>query len=209
MGSNFGDFDNDGWLDLYLGTGDPDLGRLIPNRAFRNAEGRFFQDVTTSTGLGHLQKGHSVAFADLDNDGDQDLYEVMGGAFEADHFRNALYENPGHGHHFVALQLEGVRANRSAIGARLRLDVRTAGGSRRSLYRTVSNGGSFGGSPLRQEIGLGDAAAIERAVITWPSGGPPQTVTGLEVDRRYVVREGTDTPRPLALRPVRLGGVSR
>jgi hypothetical protein len=209
MGSNFGDFDNDGWLDLYLGTGDPDLGRLIPNRAFRNAEGRFFQDVTTSTGLGHLQKGHSVAFADLDNDGDQDLYEVMGGAFEADHFRNALYENPGHGHHFVALQLEGVRANRSAIGARLRLDVRTAGGSRRSLYRTVSNGGSFGGSPLRQEIGLGDATAIERAVITWPSGGPPQTVTGLEVDRRYVVREGTDTPRPLALRPVRLGGVSR
>jgi hypothetical protein len=209
MGSNYGDFDNDGWLDLYLGTGDPDLGRLVPNRAFRNAEGRFFQDVTTSTGLGHLQKGHSVAFADLDNDGDQDIYEVVGGAFEADHFRNALYENPGHGHHFLALQLEGVRSNRCALGARIRVDMRLPGGGRRSLYRTVSNGGSFGGSPLRQEIGLGDAEAIERVVITWPSAGPPQTVTGLEVDRRYIVREGTDAPRMLDLKTVRLGGGRR
>jgi hypothetical protein len=206
MGSNYGDFDNDGWLDLYLGTGDPDLGRLLPNRAFRNAEGRFFQDVTTSTGLGHLQKGHSVAFADLDNDGDQDIYQVVGGAFEADHFRNALYENPGHGHHFVVLQLEGVRSNRAAIGARLRVDVRTTGGGRRSLYRTVSNGGSFGGSPLRQEIGLGEAEAIEQVVITWPSGGPPQTLMHLDLDGRYRVREGDGAPQLLELPRVTLGG---
>src|SRR5207245_1927477 len=74
MAGNFGDIDNDGWLDFYLGTGDPDLGTLIPNRMFRNSEGKFFQDVTTSAGVGHLQKGHGIAFADLDNDGDQDIY---------------------------------------------------------------------------------------------------------------------------------------
>ena len=79
MGSNFGDIDNDGWPDIYLGTGAPDLNLLIPNRMFRNAEGKFFQDVTTAAGVGHLQKGHAVAFGDIDNDGDQDIYEVIGG----------------------------------------------------------------------------------------------------------------------------------
>ena len=39
MGCNFGDFDNDGWLDFYLGTGDPDLGTLVPNRMFKNVSG--------------------------------------------------------------------------------------------------------------------------------------------------------------------------
>jgi hypothetical protein len=205
MGSNFGDFDNDGWLDFYVGTGDPDLGSLMPNRAFRNAEGRFYQDVTTSGGLGHLQKGHAVPFADLDNDGDQDIYQVVGGAFEADHFRNALYENPGHGHHWIALQLEGVTSNRAAIGARIRVDAITPGGMR-SLYRTVSNGGSFGGSPLRQEIGLGDAERIDQVVIRWPSEEPAQVMRNLDLDTRYVVREGSAAALPLVLSRVTLGG---
>ena len=80
MGCNFGDFDNDGWLDFYAGTGDPDFTTLIPNRAFRNNNGTNFQEVTSSVGMGHLQKGHGVAFADLDNNGSQDIYEVIGGA---------------------------------------------------------------------------------------------------------------------------------
>jgi len=56
MGSNFGDLDNDGWLDFYLGTGDPSLSTLIPNRMFRNADGKFFQDVTTSGGFGLFKR---------------------------------------------------------------------------------------------------------------------------------------------------------
>ena len=48
---------------------------------FRNAEGKFFQDVTTSGGFGHLQKGHAVAFGDIDNDGNLDVFEVIGGAY--------------------------------------------------------------------------------------------------------------------------------
>ena len=58
MGSNFGDFDNDGFLDFYLGTGDPDLSTLIPNRMFKNVAGRRFADITASSGTGNLQKGH-------------------------------------------------------------------------------------------------------------------------------------------------------
>ena len=100
MGANFGDVDNDGWLDFYLGTGAPDLAMLVPNRMFRNAEGRFFQDVTTSAGVGHLQKGHGIAFGDIDNDGDQDIYESMGGAYTGDVYWNTLFLNPGSGNHW-------------------------------------------------------------------------------------------------------------
>ena len=131
MGSNFGDLDNDGWLDFYLGTGEPDLSALMPNRMFRNAEGKLFQDVTTSGGFGHLQKGHGIAFADLDHDGDQDIYQVMGGALEGDTYRNVLFENPGHGNGWVKLKLIGEKANRAAIGARLKLTFVDSGKKRR------------------------------------------------------------------------------
>ena len=88
MGANFGDLDNDGWLDIYLATGDPDYQTLMPNVALRNAGGTRFQNVTTSTGLGHLQKGHGVAFADFDEDGDQDIYHQLGGFYPGDKFQN-------------------------------------------------------------------------------------------------------------------------
>ena len=120
MGANFGDLDNDGWLDVYLGTGDPAYEALLPNRMFRNNEGKSFQDVTTSAGLGHLQKGHGIAFADVDNDGDEDVFEVMGGALPGDAYPSALFENPGHpGNHWITLELEGVQTNRAAFGARI------------------------------------------------------------------------------------------
>ncbi|HYV17393.1 MAG TPA: CRTAC1 family protein [Verrucomicrobiae bacterium] len=208
MGSNYGDLDNDGWLDLYLSTGDPNLGTLVPDRVFRNAAGRLFQDVTTSGGFGQLQKGHGVSFADFDNDGDQDIYHVVGGAFETDHFRNAFLLNPGHGNHFLVLKLEGVRANRAAIGARVRVVVSTPAGER-SLFRTVRTGGSFGGSPLRQEIGLGDATAVTRVEIGWPGSADLQVITGLEPDRRYVVRQGDPAAKPFTLMPFKLSGAPR
>jgi hypothetical protein len=204
MGSNYGDFDNDGWLDILVGTGNPNLDALMPDRAFRNDGHGVFQDVTTSGGFGHLQKGHGVSFGDIDNDGDQDIYHVVGGAFEADHFRHALYENPGHGNHFLVLKLEGVRSNRAAIGARIKVIVTTPGGER-TIWRTVRTGGSFGASPLRQEIGLGDALRIDRVDILWPSGGMSRLTGSLGLDQRYVIREGATAAAPLVLRPFHLG----
>ena len=189
MGCNFGDLDNDGWLDFYLGTGDPDLSTIVPNRMFRNADGKYFQDVTTSGGFGHLQKGHAVAFGDIDNDGDQDVYSVIGGAYEGDIYHNVLWENPGHGNHWVTLKLEGVQSNRAAIGARIKVLVATATGER-VIYRTVSTGGSFGASPLRQEIGLGAAKSINSVEITWPVTGKTQNFKGLAMDAFYKIREG-------------------
>jgi hypothetical protein len=189
MGLNFGDLDNDGWLDIYLGTGNPDFGTLIPKRMFRNADGRAFQDVTTAGNFGHLQKGHAIGFGDVDNDGDQDVFEEMGGAYLADKAYSTLYLNPGEGNHWLGLELEGVRSNRSAIGARIKVELRTASGIRH-LYRTVGSGGSFGCSPLRAEIGLKDSKAINSVEVFWPATGQTQRLSGLLRDRGYRIREG-------------------
>jgi hypothetical protein len=193
MGSNFGDLDNDGWLDFYLGTGEPDLGALMPNRMFRNANGKSFQDVTTSGGFGHLQKGHGVAFADLDNDGDQDIYQVIGGALEGDTYRNVLFENPGHGNSWVKLKLEGVKANRAALGARLKLTFMERG-QKREVHRVVGSGGTFGASSLRQEIGVGKAEQIEELVVDWPGSRTRQVFTHLPARVVIKIREGDKEP---------------
>lgn len=189
MGANFGDLDNDGWLDVYLGTGAPDLTSLIPNRMFRNDRGNGFQDVTTSGGFGHLQKGHGVAFGDLDGDGDQDVYANLGGWFAGDGSANALFENPGHGHRWVTLRLIGVEANRFAVGARITLTISTPSGERR-IHRLVGTGGSFGSSSLQQEVGLGEAVAIEEIEILWPGSGQRDVLADLPMDRVIEIREG-------------------
>jgi hypothetical protein len=121
----------------------------------------------------------------------------MGGAFQDDKAYSALYENPGNANHWLTLELEGVRSNRGSMGARLKVAVDTKAGAR-VLYRTVGSGGSFGASPLRQEIGLGDATGIASVEIVWPGPGPTQTIGSLQLDHRYRVREGED--------PVVLGG---
>lgn len=205
MGCNFGDLDSDGWLDFYVGTGNPDLSMLIPNRMFRNAEGKFFQDVTTSGGFGHLQKGHGVAFGDIDHDGDQDIFEDMGGAFTGDVYRNALFENPGHDHHWVSLKLEGVRSNRSAIGAKIKVVVGTDDGKERAIFKTVSSGGSFGCSPLRQDIGLGKARAIRRIEIFWPVTAKTQVIDSVPMNGFYRVKEGEPDAVHWPLKRFKLG----
>jgi len=201
MGANYGDLDNDGWLDLYLGTGDPDLKALVPNRMFRSAAGQSFQDVTTSGGFGHLQKGHGIAFADLDNDGDQDVYAGLGGFFSGDVYPNALFENPGHGNRWLKLELRGVRANRAAIGARVEIVVEVDG-ARRTLHRLIGSGGSFGGAPMRCEIGLGGATRIVSVTVAWPGGARSQRFTGLALDGAYRLTEGQDRAARLELKPL-------
>ena len=187
MGSNFGDLDNDGYLDMYLGTGSPSYGAILPNVMLKNDAGRRFLDVTEATGTGHLQKGHGVAFADLDNDGDEDVVLNVGGAVPGDIYDDALFRNPGQsGNHWVALRLIGQKANRLAIGARITLRLKD--GSLR--YREVTSGGSFGCSPLLQHIGLGRADAIASIAIQWPGSRTIQTLTGTPVDRLIEVSEG-------------------
>jgi hypothetical protein len=189
MGANFGDLDNDGWLDFYLGTGAAPLTNIVPHQMFRNNRGQYFQNVTTSGGFGHLQKGHAVAFGDIDHTGNQDVFEVIGGAFTSDRFYSALFKNPGHGNHWIKLNLTGTKSNRFAVGGRIRLRI-TEDGVTRDVYKTVNSGGSFGASSLRPHIGVGKATTIDALEIRWP-GSAPQTFKGpIAVDQTYDVREG-------------------
>jgi hypothetical protein len=203
MGSNFGDLDNDGWLDFYVGTGNPELQSIIPNRMFRSLEGRRFEEVTLEGGFGHIQKGHATAFADLDRDGDEDIYMVMGGAFEGDRFANVLFENPGwRDRNWIALELEGRTANRSAIGARVELVVTEPGGGTRTLRRTVGTGGSFGAGSLQLHVGLGRATRVERLRIAWPDAGrSASSYPDLAVNRVYHIVQG-EPPAVLERPPV-------
>jgi hypothetical protein len=196
MGHNFGDLDNDGFLDMYIGTGNPELSTLVPNRMFRNAEGKVFQDVTTAGNFGHLQKGHGVAFGDVDNDGDEDVFAQMGGAFTADTAWSSLYENPGNANRWIGLELEGVRTNRKALGARIEVRVETPRGPR-SFHRVVGSGGSFGGSSFGQHVGIGDAKRVLSVKVLWPTTGKSQEFSGLEAGRWHRIREGEDVAQRL------------
>jgi len=189
MGINFGDLDNDGWLDFYVGTGSPELEMLLPNRMFRNHDGQYFDEVTTTGGFGHLQKGHGIAFGDIDNSGQQHVFLVAGGALEGDTAHDCLFVNPGNSNHWITLKLAGVKSNRIALGAEICVTVTTPGGERR-IYKTVNTGGSFGNNPLRQEIGLGNATGIKQVSIHWPASGIDQIITGLSIDCVYKIREG-------------------
>ncbi len=191
MGANFGDLDDDGYPDFYAGTGVPDLRGLMPNRLFRNDRGRRFLDVTSAADVGHVQKGHAVSFGDLNNDGYPDLLTVMGGAYEGDVFQRALFVNPGGANHWLALTLEGTNSNRSALGASIKIEARGPGGPR-TVYGTVSSGGSFGCSGLRQTIGLGDANEVLSVEVRWPRpNGPVEHFTGAAAGRFWLLKEGT------------------
>tara|TARA_B100001146_G_scaffold27846_1_gene20891 strand:+ start:112 stop:2229 length:2118 start_codon:yes stop_codon:yes gene_type:complete len=186
MGSNFGDLNNDGFLDFYAGTGDPDYRSIQPNRMFLNNRGESFDDVTFHGRFGHLQKGHGVSFADFDRDGDLDIHAVMGGAYEGSVYQNALFENPGGWkNHWIGISLRGNKTNKLAVGVRIEIMLESG----TVIYRTVSSGGSFGGNPFDQMIGLGKNGNIKTINIFWPGSGTTQTFSGVDINARYLVNE--------------------
>lgn len=196
MGSNFGDFDYDGNLDFYLGTGNPDTKSIIPNRLFKNEAGIFY-DVTAAARVGHLQKGHAVAFADLDYDGDQDIFAQVGGSFKGESFQNSFYLNPGQGgNNWIGIRLEGVKSNRPGIGSRIKVTV-TEDGKERVIHRDLNSGGSFGASPLMAQIGIGKAKKIDHLQITWAGSNTKQTFT--EVTPNQFIKIKEDHPEIISL----------
>jgi len=200
MGSNFGDFDNDGYLDMYLGTGNPDYQSLDPAKLYKNIGGQRFADVTTPARVGNLQKGHGVSFADIDNDGDQDIYEEVGGAFLGDAYYNSFYVNPGqNNNNWICMSLKGTKCNRSGIGARIKLTFKENGVTR-CVFRDENSGGSFGSSPLRREIGIGTATMIDRIDITWPGSSSVQTFTNVKPCQFIAITQGSSEVQTVQLK---------
>ncbi len=200
MGSNYADFDNDGFLDFYLGTGDPGIDFLSPNRMYKNVGGSRFAEITGSSRTGHLQKGHAVSCGDWDRDGDVDLFVETGGAINGDKYHNILFQNPGQGNHWLTLKLTGKKTNRAAIGARIK--VVTATEPALVIERQVTSGSSFGANPLEQTIGLGKHDRIARLEIHWPASRTTQVFTGVRADQMFEVTEFEESLHPRVTKPL-------
>ncbi|MDA2933275.1 FG-GAP-like repeat-containing protein [Acidobacteria bacterium AH-259-D05] len=185
MAGGVADLDNDGYADLYFGTGDPTIWRLEPNRFFRNNGNGTFSDLTMYTGLGNLAKGHGTVFSDYDQDGDLDMYTQLGGFFPADWAENELYRNElGNANNWLQVKLVGEPSNRFGIGAKLTLKAGAL-----LVYREIQGSSGFGSTDsYRVHFGLAKNESAEWLEIIWPSG-KKQILRNIPANQVITVRE--------------------
>jgi hypothetical protein len=188
MSANFGDINNDGFPEIYLGTGGPAIERYEPKALFLNRGDGSFIDVSRSAGTDDLCKGHGTTFADFDADGDLDIYSPCGGSWHGDRQPNALFRNPGSSNHWLTIRTRGTKSNRDGIGARVTV---TVDGSR--SVAEVTSGGGFGSTnSLELEFGLGKTTKADKIHIRWPSG-QEQEFTDVAADHFVTITEGQQT----------------
>jgi len=89
-------------------------------------------------------------------------------------------------HHWITFVLEGVKSNRLALNAR----VRVTAGDLIQLDEVRSGGSYLSQSDLRLHFGLGSHAVVDKAEVLWPDGRT-ETLTKLAADKFYIVREGS------------------
>jgi len=190
-GCGFVDFDDDGWCDIYIVNGhtddkaeviDPNACYRCENTVLRNTGAGHFVNVTKQAGDGLRVRhsGRGAAFDDLDNDGDVDVV-VLNSRESPTLLRNR--RDPSQG--WIDIDVRGTRANRSAIGATVRV---TAGG--RTATRQVHAGRGYQGHfGSRLHFGLGAAARVDVLQIDWPCGGT-ESYHAVPANRRLLVVEG-------------------
>jgi hypothetical protein len=194
-GVSFLDLDLDGWLDLFLVNGHvyPEVEQLKTEAGYRQrkvvyrnrGDGRF-DDVTERLGppVTIEKAGRGAAFADFDNDGDVDVF-VNNVHDRPDFYR--LDVQPGR--NWLAVRLEGVKSNRSAIGARVRARIGAV-----TQTQEVRGGGSYySQNDLRAHFGLGSAARVDRLEVRWPNG-LEEAWSNLDANRILTLKEGSGQP---------------
>jgi hypothetical protein len=172
----------------------------------RNDGGKSFTDITASSGTGELHKGHGIGFADLFRRGHEDIVANAGGAVPADRHSLRLFESPGNDNDWINVRLAGVKSNRAAVGARIKVSVENDGHVTRSIYRTVGYGSSFGGNPMEQYIGLGHGARITGLDIWWPATETRQHFSNVAKNQFILIKEFANEYTRLDRQPVHMGG---
>jgi len=206
FGGGFFDYDNDGFLDIFIANGHvyPEVEQATPgthykqiNSLFHNEGNGKFVEASKQSGSGFSTPhvGRGVAFADFDNDGFTDVVVANNGDLPL-----LLHNSGGNGNHFLNFRLVGTKSNRDAMGARIRVVAGTT-----SQIREIAGGGSYlSQSDLRANFGLGKAKRAEIVEIAWPSG-QQQAFRNVEADKFYLIEEGKDQLRPQQFVPKTAG----
>jgi enediyne biosynthesis protein E4 len=201
-GCGFFDMDSDGWADIFVASGHiyPEIERLKidiryhePKIVYRNLRNGRFQDVSVQLGEAILEpvSARGCAFGDFDNDGDIDiLINPVNG------YPQLLRCDASHQNHWIKVRAQGVKSNRSGIGARLKCVT----GAHRQIDEVRSGGSYASQNDLRIHFGLGSASKADRIEIRWPSGHV-DVLENVPADQLIVVEEGKGIAKAVSFPP--------
>jgi hypothetical protein len=184
-GTKFFDYDNDGWVDLFVANGHvyPQLpGYRQPKLLHRNNGDGTFTEVSAQFGtlLTENRASRGVAFGDLDNDGDVDLV-----ISDLDGQPQLLRNDHGNSQNSILIKTVGVKSNRSGIGAR----VKIVSGDLTHIDEVRSGDSYISQSDLRLHFGLGNRTKVDLIEVRWPSGNVDK-FAGVNVNKIVTIKEG-------------------
>ena len=177
MGCSFGDINNDGCYDFYLGKGDPEAWFILPNLMYVGATqgtdcAERLINVSMLNGFGTIQKGHGIVFFDFDNDGRQDLYSSLGGMWPADAWPNQFFVNRSKlENSWIKIRLRGRKTNYFGIGATIKVTAENQKQEEIVRYYLMDQKTGFGSGPYLAHIGLMNATRIKGVEVYWPASG--------------------------------------
>jgi len=184
-GTKFFDYDNDGWVDLFVANG-----HVYPQRdhyrqrefLFHNNRNGTFSEVANEVGSTLMEErvGRGAAFGDIDNDGDVDV--VIN---NLDGSPQLLRNDGGNANNSVLIKTIGVKSNRDGIGAR----VKVVSGDLAQIDEVRSGGSYLSQNDLRLHFGLEQRTKIDLIEVRWPSGVIDK-ITNLSANKIFTIKEG-------------------
>jgi len=205
-GAGFVDFDNDGWVDIFVNNGHvyPQVdaipgspGYKEPMQMFRNNHDGTFEDISKASGVFDMppESRRGAAFGDVYNDGNMDILVLNIGQPPS-----LLVNQTRNSNHRVAFHFIGSKSNRAAIGARV--TIHAAGVMQ---FNEVRGGGSYlSQNDLRLHFGLGAADKMDTVEVSWPSG-QNELLRDVDAEFIYTITEGKGitarVPLPPPLKP--------